>query len=157
MSRGLSEILFNPYFCGLIIYEVVKAYEKEEGKGLPFSYVFFILPLILPTSVRKSMGTNKTLESWMNNNPRVSIQFPSLMESCIDLTKESLICLMTSGHISINDSKIMISSAISNEEIHHLCNDGDVVDCLDKAGKLASYLSKAGSAENLFQIMGVRP
>ena len=44
--------LFNPAFCGLILFRSMSGYEEENIDGMPFSLSLLVLPLCLYKSSR---------------------------------------------------------------------------------------------------------
>ena len=45
--------LFNPAFCGLILFRALHGYEEEDSRGMPFSLSLLVLPLCLHKESRE--------------------------------------------------------------------------------------------------------
>ena len=45
--------LFNPAFCGLVLFRALQGYEEENPDGMPFSLALLVLPLCLQKSPAK--------------------------------------------------------------------------------------------------------
>ena len=45
--------LFNPAFCGLILFRALHGYEEEDARGMPFSLSLLVLPLCLHKDSRE--------------------------------------------------------------------------------------------------------
>jgi hypothetical protein len=39
--------LFNPAFCGLVLFRAMQGYEEEDPNGIPFSLSLLVLPSVL--------------------------------------------------------------------------------------------------------------
>jgi len=39
--------LFNPAFCGLVLFRAMASYKEEDARGIPFSLTPLVLPLCL--------------------------------------------------------------------------------------------------------------
>jgi hypothetical protein len=39
--------VFNPAFCGLVLFRAMQGYEDEDTRGMPFSLSLLVLPLCL--------------------------------------------------------------------------------------------------------------
>jgi hypothetical protein len=44
--------LFNPAFCGLVLFRALQGYEEENPDGMPFSIALLVLPLCLQKDAR---------------------------------------------------------------------------------------------------------
>ena len=44
--------LFNPAFCGLLLFRALCGFEEEDNSGMPFSLTLLILPLSLQKDSR---------------------------------------------------------------------------------------------------------
>ena len=45
--------LFNPAFCGLVLFRALHGYEEEDDRGMPFSLSLLVLPLCLHKDSRE--------------------------------------------------------------------------------------------------------
>ena len=69
--------LFNPAFCGLILFRGLQGYEEENLDGMPFSLTLLVLPLRLHKESRQVIADNsrshllKTVEKKPSNVGRV--------------------------------------------------------------------------------------
>ena len=43
---------FNPAYCGVLIYEFVRSYQKAKDSAAPFALVFCALPIALHPATR---------------------------------------------------------------------------------------------------------
>jgi hypothetical protein len=50
--------LFNPAFCGLVLFRALQGYEEENQDGMPFSLALLVLPLCLQKHSREVIANN---------------------------------------------------------------------------------------------------
>jgi len=156
MSCSTSDILFNPFFCGLIMYSAIDEFNTRTSRGFPFSYSYFILPIVLPSASRNSISRNRSLEAMMNNNPKIAVNFPVMMESCIGYTKNAISCLLKAGMIDISGMEIYAQKCnicVGDRKII----GSDVNRYIDSARIVSRFLSVYTRPEDLYYLMGVRP
>lgn len=149
--------LFNPAFCGRIIYHAIHEYKKEENKGLPFPLVYLILPLILNKKVRKNIDSKTKMQVWIKRNQEVLVEFPERTKDLVEITNESLEFLLSTGIISINeDGRLDLSSnykALSKTKF----TDEEIKECIVKSANLARWFARGGTVETIYIAWGVRP
>lgn len=47
--------LFNPAFCGVVLFRAMQSYEEENSQGMPFSLALLVLPLCLQKILAKCL------------------------------------------------------------------------------------------------------
>ena len=69
--------LFNPAFCGLILFRAMLGYEEEDPRGMPFSLSLLVLPLCLHKDSREVIaGSPRSyLLKIVEKNPQVQVGF----------------------------------------------------------------------------------
>ena len=50
--------LFNPAFCGLVLFRAMHGYEEEDPRGMPFSLSLLVLPLCLHKDSREVIASS---------------------------------------------------------------------------------------------------
>ncbi|WP_298331466.1 three component ABC system middle component, partial [Asticcacaulis sp.] len=50
--------LFNPAFCGLVMFRALLGYEEEDARGMPFSLSLLVLPLCLHKDSREVIANS---------------------------------------------------------------------------------------------------
>ena len=102
--------LFNPAFCALLLFDFINQYsKKKDNLGMPYSLMYFILPIVLHKETRDSLpkSTNKILHPWIQENPNIRIGFSQRAREFVPFTKEALILGVSSGLFSIIDGNIL--------------------------------------------------
>lgn len=146
--------LLNPAFCGEIIYQAIEGYQ-EKYSVMPFTLIFFILPILLYEKTFDSFSLKiKHLSSWVQNKPEMLDGFESRIKSLKELTKETLLFLLSQDLIKFeNDGfavKTLNKKRVSKSEKY-------LSAYFTKAKKFGLFLAKAGHPENVYMIMGVTP
>ncbi|WP_253075758.1 three component ABC system middle component [Bradyrhizobium sp. 195] len=54
-KRFFPPNLFNPAFCGLVLFRALAGFHAEDDKGMPFSLSLLVLPLCLQQSSRETL------------------------------------------------------------------------------------------------------
>jgi len=49
--------LFNPAFCGRVIYGTISEYQKNTKRDFPFPLIYLVLPLVLPRQIRTEISS----------------------------------------------------------------------------------------------------
>ena len=55
--------LFNPAFCGLVLFRALHGYEEEDARGMPFSLSLLVLPLCLHKDSREVIASQAELQA----------------------------------------------------------------------------------------------
>lgn len=56
--------LFNPAFCGLVLFRALQGYEEENPDGMPLSLALLVLPLCLQKDSREVIaGSSRSCPS----------------------------------------------------------------------------------------------
>jgi hypothetical protein len=65
--------LFNPAFCGLVLFRAMQGYEEENPDGMPFSLTLLVLPLCLQKDSREviSGSSRSYLLKVIEKNPQL--------------------------------------------------------------------------------------
>ena len=69
--------LFNPAFCGLVLFRSLNGYEDIDERGMPFSLSLLVLPLCLHKDSRQVIVSNPRsyLLKTTENNQQLMVGF----------------------------------------------------------------------------------
>jgi hypothetical protein len=97
--------LFNPAFCGLVLFRAMKGYEEEDSRGMPFSLSLLVLPLCLHKDSREVIAANPLsyLLKISERNPQMQVGFAERVSVMLPYAFEGFGLLMDRGCISITD------------------------------------------------------
>lgn len=150
--------LFNPAFCCTILTSSIIGYNEFNTKGMHFPLCFLVLPIILHRPTRNSLpDLRSSLASWMLKNSKSRILLPERTIAFKPFTKEALLFgfqhkwieLDQNGHFkSDKEAKIDKALKILKEDANK---------CVKDSRFLGRWFAKAGPAENVMTMWGVRP
>lgn len=97
--------LFNPAFCGLILFRALHGYEESDARGMPFSLSLLVLPLCLHKDSREVIGRSPRsyLLKTAEKNPQIMVGFPNRVTEMLPYAFEGFGLLMERGCIAITD------------------------------------------------------
>ncbi|EPM1538124.1 three component ABC system middle component [Serratia ureilytica] len=93
--------LFNPAFCGLVLFRAMQGYEEEDVRGLPFSLSLLVLPLCLHKESREAINPRSYLLKSIEKNPQIQVGFASRVTAMLPYVFEGFGLLMERGCISV--------------------------------------------------------
>jgi hypothetical protein len=95
--------LFNPAFCGLVLFRAMQGYEEDDDRGIPFSLSLLILPLCLHKDSREVIASHSRsyLLKATEKNPQVQVGFAERATAMLPYAFEGFGLLMEKGCISI--------------------------------------------------------
>ncbi|MBR7979003.1 three component ABC system middle component [Burkholderia cenocepacia] len=98
--------LFNPAFCGLIIFKALRGYEELDETGMPFSLALLVLPLCLHKDSRQTLekGNRSYLLRVVEKNPKLLIGFATRATDLLPFALEAFGLLAERGVIEVTDS-----------------------------------------------------
>ncbi len=95
--------LFNPAFCGLVLFRAMRGYEEKDVRGMPFSLSLLVLPLCLHKDSREVIaGSPRSyLLNTTERNPQVQVGFADRVTAMLPYAFEGFALLMERGCISV--------------------------------------------------------
>jgi hypothetical protein len=95
--------LFNPAFCGLVLFRAMQGYEEEDPHGMPFSLSLLVLPLCLHKDSREVIAASPRsyLLKIMEKNQQVQVGFANRASTMLPYAFEGFGLLMERGCISV--------------------------------------------------------
>jgi len=97
--------LFNPAFCGLVLFRALQGYEEKAPLGMPFSLALLVLPLCLHKNTREVFATNSRsyLLKIVVKNPQVQVGFADRVTAMLPYSFEGFGLLMERDCIRVVD------------------------------------------------------
>lgn len=151
---------FNPAYCGVLIYEFVRAYEKAKKAPAPFALVFCALPIALHTATRNTLPKTiiTRLLPWLERNHEVRVGFaeracnltPYVREAFSYAAARKAICFSEGGLVAIG-TKPAAYTDLSDDYISM-----DVKDTVDAIRKIARWFAAAGETSTVLAAWGIR-
>ena len=150
--------LFNPAFTALLLHDSIGGFQTHDPKGLPYSFVFFVLPVVLHKQTREALPrTLRTkMHVWIQKFPELRIDFAERTRNLLPYTKEALAFGIQKKLIKVTEEgkllacqKGSLSMAWPNEEEPAVCRI--------KANFFGRWLARAGDISTIFAMWGIRP
>lgn len=97
--------LFNPAFCGLILFRALHGYEEEDPRGMPFSLSLLVLPLCLHKDSREVIASSPRsyLLKTTEKNQQLVVGFAGRVTEMLPYAFEGFGLLLETGCITIAD------------------------------------------------------
>lgn len=149
--------LFNPAFCGRLLYSFIKEYNKVTEEGVPFPLIYLILPLILHRNTRDLISSRTKFLVWINRNPSVLINFPNRAKSMVEITNEAVELLLLADLVHIKDDASFEINKTKKSLNESKYNNEEIKDCINKSKHVARWFSDVGKCETIYITLGVRP
>jgi hypothetical protein len=149
--------LFNPAFCGLVLFRALAAYEDEDKRGMPFSLTLLVLPLCLQRDARETLA--KANRSYFLKivaaNPQMLVDLPKRTTDLLPFAFEALGVLMQLGALVVApDGRLRTVREGVRKGI-----DGtpESISCQRVAKFLGREFAQIGDRVTIYTTLGVRP
>ena len=149
--------LFNPAFCGLILFRALYAYEEKDARGMPFSLSLLVLPLCLHKDSRAVIASSPRsyLLKTMEKNQQVMVGFADRVIQMLPYAFEGFGLLMERGCIIIADNgrirtvpKTVRKSVVGTDE---------TVSCQRVARIVGREFARIADRATIYTTFGIRP
>lgn len=149
--------LFNPAFCGLVLFRALQGYEEEDSRGMPFSLSLLVLPLCLHKDSREviAASTRSYLLKVMEKNPQVQVGFPDRVTAMRPYTFEGFGLLMERGCISVSDHGRILS--VPDKVRKALAGTDETKSCQRAARFVGKEFARIGDRVTVYTTFGIRP
>lgn len=149
--------LFNPAFCGLVLFRALEGYEKEDGRGMPFSISLLILPLCLHKGSRDVIGSNSRsyLLKTAEKNQQIMVGFPDRVTQMLPYAFEGFGLLMERGCIAVReDGRIQ---TVPDKVRKTLNGTAETIACQRVGRILGKEFARIADRATIYATFGIRP
>lgn len=139
-TLDITENMLNPAFCGENILLFLEEYNKKNNsKGVPFSLLILVLPLLLVKEIRKTLPANSKAKfyEWTKENGVQLMNFHKLVQGYMPYTEKALMFLF-----SLNILKIEGNGLINISEPNYKKNWDKSIEELNDVFNKAKCLGK---------------
>lgn len=149
--------LFNPAFCGLILFRALHAYEKEDARGMPFSLSLLVLPLCLHKDSREVIASSPRsyLLKTMEKNQQVMVGLADRVTQMLPYTFEGFGLLMDTGCITIADNGRI--QAVPKTVRKTVNGTDETVACQKVARIVGREFARIADRATVYTTFGIRP
>ncbi|MGA2889451.1 MAG: three component ABC system middle component [Terracidiphilus sp.] len=149
--------LFNPAFCGVVLFRALAGYEEEDEVGMPYSLALLVLPLCLHKDTRSVLADNargyflKVIE----RNPRILVGFAQRAKDLLPYALESLGFLMERGCFKVTDEGRL--QTVDQRVRKRVTGTAESIACQRVARFLGKEFARVGDRGTIYTSLGVRP
>ena len=149
--------LFNPAFCGLVLFRAMQGYEEEDDCGMPFSLALLVLPLCLHKDSREVIAANSRsyLLKIMEKNPQVLVGFADRATAMLPYAFEGFGLLMERGCISVADDGRL--QTVPDKVRKSVTGTDETKSCQRAARFVGKQFARIADRVTVYRTFGVRP
>lgn len=151
--------LFNPAFCGLVLFRALHGYEEEDDRGMPFSLSLLVLPLCLHKDSREVIASSPRsyLLKTAGKNQQVMVGFADRSTQMLPYAFEGFGLLMERGCITVaGDGRIRTLPRKVRKAV-----DGtgttETVACQKVARIVGKEFARIADRATVYATFGIRP
>ena len=151
---------FNPAYCGVLIYEFVRAYDKARKVPVSFSLVFCALPIALHPATRGRLprSTITGLLPWLEENRDVRVGFADRARNLSPYVREALHYASARHAIYFGSGGVLTTGPKRASFTQTALDDTttDVRETVDAVRKIARWFAAAGDTPTILAAWGIR-
>lgn len=149
--------LFNPAFCGLVLFRALHGYEEEGARGMPFSLSLLVLPLCLHKDSREVIASNPRsyLLKTTEKNQQVMVGFADRVTQMLPYAFEGFGLLMERGCIAIKDDGRI--QTVPNKVRKAINGTDETVSCQKVARIVGKEFARIADRVTIYTTFGIRP
>ena len=149
--------LFNPAFCGLVLFRALQGYEEENLDGMPFSMALLVLPLCLQKNARQVLTENsrRYLLKTVEMNPQLLVSFANRTSDMLPFALEAFGVLMERGCFIVSqDGRI---KTLPNQVRKSVTGTDESVSCQRVARIVGKEFARIADRATVYTSFGIRP
>ncbi len=149
--------LFNPAFCGLVMYRALAGYEEEDNRGMPFSLSLLVLPLSLHKNSREVIASSPRsyLLRTAEKNQQIMVGFSDRVTQMLPYAFEGFGLLMERGCIAVvDDGRIQ---TVSKKVRKAVIGTAETVACQKVARIVGKEFARIADRATVYTTFGIRP
>jgi hypothetical protein len=149
--------LFNPAFCGLVLFRALQGYEEEDARGMPFSLSLLVLPLCLYKDSREVIaGSPRSyLLKTTERNQQVMVGFAGRVTQMLPYAFEGFGLLMERGYITVADSGRI--QTVPGKVRKTVSGTAETVSCQKVARIVGKEFARISDRATVYTTFGIRP
>jgi hypothetical protein len=149
--------LFNPAFCGLVLFRALHGYEEENARGMPFSLSLLVLPLCLHKESREVIaGSSRSyLLKITEKNQQVMVGFADRVTNMLPYAFEGFGLLMERGCIAVADYGRI--QTVPDKVRKTVSGTDETVSCQKVARIIGREFARIADRVTIYTSLGVRP
>lgn len=149
--------LFNPAFCGLLLFRALLGYEEENPDGMPFSLALLVLPLCLQKDARQVIAGNPRsyLLKIVETNPQLLVGFADRATGMLPFALEAFGVLMERGCFVVSpDGRL---KTVRGRVRKSVTGTDESVSCQRVARIVGKEFARIADRVTVYTTFGIRP
>jgi len=149
--------LFNPAFCGLVLFRALCGYEEKDATGMPFSLSLLVLPLCLHKDSREVIANNPRshLLKTTEKNQQIMVGFADRATQMLPYTFEGFGLLMERDCLAISqDGRIQTVPGKVRKAIK---GTDETISCQRTARIVGKEFAHIADRVTVYRTFGIRP
>lgn len=149
--------LFNPAFCGLVLFRSLLGYEEGDARGMPFSLSLLVLPLCLHKDSREviSNSPRSYLLKTAEKNQQFIVGFADRVTQMLPYTFEGFGLLMERGCIAITDDGHV--QTVPKKVRKTIDGTDETIACQKVARIVGREFARIADRATVYTTFGIRP
>jgi hypothetical protein len=148
--------LFNPGFCGLVLFRALAGFHEVDERGMPFSLSLLILPLCLHRQSRETLqrGNRSYFLKVVAEHPELQVGLGRRCTDVLPFTFEALGLLMHLNTLSVQpDGRLLPGDGVRKT----IRGSAETVACERVAAFVGKEFARIGDRSTIYTTLGVRP
>ncbi len=149
--------LFNPAFCGEVVFRGIESYNTTAKSGLPYSLAILLLPLVLHKTTREAVqrGRVSYLSKTIADNPEVLIGFPARVRGLMPYSLEAIGMLVQYAALEISENGELVAmpdrlrKTIKGTDESRACQRASII--------LGKKFAEVNDRVTIYMTLGIRP
>jgi hypothetical protein len=149
--------LFNPGFCGLLLFRALSGFQEMDERGMPFSLSLLVLPLCLQRQSRETLqrGNRSYFLKVVAEHPEIQVGFSGRCTNVLPFTFEALGLLMNLNTLIVDPGGRLLPKP---EGVRKTLNGTrESVSCQRVAAFLGKEFARIGDRGTIYTTLGIRP
>lgn len=149
--------LFNPAFCGLILFRALYGYQEQDVRGMPFSLSLLVLPLCLHKDSREVIANSPRsyLLKITEKNQQLMIGFANRVTQMLPYAFEGFGLLVERGCVRITDDGRV--QAVQKTVRKAMSGTDETVACQKVARIVGREFARINDRVTVYTTFGIRP
>lgn len=149
--------LFNPAFCGLVMFRALAGFAEVDDRGMPFSLSLLVLPLSLHKDSREVITNSPRsyLLKTTEKNQQIMVGFADRVTQMLPYAFEGLGLLMERGCIAVaDDGRIQ---TVPKKVRKTVDGTAETVACQKVARIVGKEFARIADRATVYTTFGIRP
>jgi len=149
--------LFNPAFCGLILFRALQGYEEDNSDGMPFSLALLVLPLCLQKESRQVIADSPRsyLLKTVERNPQMLVGFADRARDLMPFALEAFGLLMEKACFVVShDGRLR---TVPGRVRKSVTGTSESVSCQRVARFVGKEFARIADRVTVYTTFGIRP